>query len=351
VYSGRQLKAIPIRTINANLGLEMICVPNDKPAACPVCKRADHSTFFMCKNSYDLYKCAECRHIFVWPIPTIEALKHTYSFANSYQVQNKTIYGENTVVSVKTRESLKQIERFCRRGRLLDVGCSSGKFLWLAKRNGWSVCGVELNMDTAQIANDNGLNVSVGELASADYPPAYFDAIHLGDVIEHVRNPEDLLFQASALLKSDGVIVLVTPNHDAIFPLLTLWLHRLFKMPWSHPTPPYHLNQYSEKSLEKLLKNLNLKAISKQYRSCSLRYELGETHILASFRHALRERRFGLAAGRFLFAVFTGVAYLIAYCIDRCCVWKKKDFEMRFVVRKALCNALPATSPRVTSVS
>lgn len=316
----------------------MSSVPNDNQAACPVCKQVDHSTFLMCKDGYNLYKCAECQHIFVWPIPPIEALKQIYSFANSYQVEERTIYDENTLTLERNRESLRQIEKFCRgRGRLLDIGCSSGKFLWLAKRHGWSVSGVELSKDTAQIANDNGLGVFVGELASAEYPPSSFDAIHLGDVVEHVRDPEEFLAQVSGLLKPDGVIVLVTPNHDAIFPLLTLWLHRLFNMPWSHPTPPYHLNQFSEKSLDKLVQKLNLKTIDKQYRGCELRYELGETHVLRSFRQALRQRRLALAAGRLLFAVFAAGAYAFIYGIDRCCVWKRRDFEMRFVVRKASC--------------
>jgi 2-polyprenyl-3-methyl-5-hydroxy-6-metoxy-1,4-benzoquinol methylase len=288
----------------------------------------------MCKQGYDLYKCAECQHIFVWPIPTVEVLERVYSFANSYQVQDRTIYDDKTHISEKTRENFKQIERFCRGGQLLDVGCSSGKLLWLAKQKGWSVCGVELSKDTAQIANDNGLNVFVGEIASADFPLASFDAIHIGDVIEHVRDPTSVLSRLSALLKPDGVIVLVTPNHDAVFPLLTLWLHRLFKMPWSHATPPYHLNQFSPGSLERLLREGDLKVIDKQYRPCSLLYELGETHVRASFRRSLRERRLILAAGRLLFAALTGVAYVLAYAIDRCCVWKKKDFEMLFVIRR-----------------
>jgi 2-polyprenyl-3-methyl-5-hydroxy-6-metoxy-1,4-benzoquinol methylase len=320
-------------------------VPNDKPAACPVCKHADHSTFFMCKDGYDLYKCTECQHIFVWPIPSIEVLKSIYSFANSYQVQDRKIFDENTYFSEKMRESLKQIENSCpRRGRLLDVGCSSGKFLWLARRNGWSVCGVELSTDTAQIAIDNGLCVSVGELASADYPLSSFDAIHLGEFIEHVRDPSDVLSRVSAFLKPNGVIMLATPNHDAIFPLLTLWLHRLFNMPWSHATPPLHLNQFSEKSLVKLLENLNLKAIGKQYRGCDLHYELGETHVLRSVRHALSERRLLLAARRLFFALFTVVGYAVVYGIDRCCVWKKKDFDMLLVVRKASCYGQPSAS-------
>jgi 2-polyprenyl-3-methyl-5-hydroxy-6-metoxy-1,4-benzoquinol methylase len=319
-------------------------VPNDKPAVCPVCKQPDHSTFFMRKDGYDLYKCTECQHIFVWPIPSIEALKRIYSFANSYQVQDRRIFDENTDFSEKMRESLKQIEKFCpRRGRLLDVGCSSGKLLWLARRNRWSVCGVELSTDTAQIAIDNGLCVSVGELASADYPLSFFDAIHLGDFIEHVRDPADVLSRVSAFLKPDGVIMLVTPNHDAIFPLLTLWLHRLFNMPWSHATPPFHLNQFSEKSLVKLLEKLNLKTIDKQYRGCDLRYELGETHVLRSVRQALSERRLTLAASRLFFAVFTAVGYTVVYGIDRCSVWKKKDFDMLLVVRKASCYEQPST--------
>lgn len=328
----------------SDLGAEVTNLPNNNPPFCPVCKEANHSTFLTCKEGYDLYNCTECLHIFVWPIPTIDALKHVYSFANSYQVQQRQIYDENTVISRKTREGFRQIERFANRGRLLDVGCSSGRFLWLAKRNGWSVCGVELNKDTARIANDNGLSVSIGELDSADYPPAYFDAIHIGDVVEHVRDPAGFISQASIFLKSDGVMVLVTPNHDALFPILTFWLHRLLKMPWSHPTPPYHLNQFSEKSLSKLLNHVNMQVIGKQFRPCNLRYELGETHVLASVRRALREHRLTLAAGRFLFAVYSVLGYVVAYGIDRCCVWKKKDFEMLLVVRKAPCYGESSTS-------
>ena len=317
--------------------VEVAGVPKYELASCSVCKRTDHSAYLMRKEGYDLYKCTECQHIFVWPIPTIEELKHIYSSASSYQVQDKTIYDDNTVIGEKACESLKQIESYCRRrGRLLDVGCSSGKFLWHAKRNGWrSVCGVELNEDTAQIANDNQLGVSVGELACAGYPPSSFDAIHLGDVIEHVQDPTALLAHASGLLESDGVMLLVTPNHDALFPFLTFWLYRLFRMPWSHATPPHHLNQFSDKSLHKILENVNLRVISKQYRGCDLLYELGETHVLRSFRHALRERQLALAAGRLVLAAFTIVGYAVAYGIDRCCIWKKKDFEMRYVVRKS----------------
>lgn len=328
----------------------MSSVSSDNQAVCPVCKQADHSTFFMSKDGYNLYKCAECQHIFVWPIPTIEALKRIYSFANSYQVEERTIYDDNTPILERNRESLRQIERFCPgRGRLLDIGCSSGKFLWLAKRHGWSVSGVELSKDTAQIANYNGLCVHVGDLGSAQFPPFTFDAIHLGDVIEHVRDPEEFLAQASRLLKPEGVIALVTPNHDALFPLLTLGLHRLFNMPWSHSTPPYHLNQFSERSLDKLLRKLDLQAVQKQYLGCDLHYELGETHVLRSCRQALAARRLTLTAGRFLFAVITAGAYAAVYAVDRCCIWKRKDFEMRLIISKSFFGREISTLSRAAA--
>lgn len=316
------------------------------PAVCPVCKQHDHTTLLLNKDGYDLYDCTLCHHIFVWPVPPIVELKRVYSFANAYQVQSRTIFDDSTAISDKTRESLRQIEYFCRRrSRLLDVGCSSGKFLWLAKRHGWSsVYGVELNEDTAQIAKDNGLCISVGELASANYSPSSFDAIHVGDVIEHVRDPEETLSELFSLLSPDGVILFVTPNHDAIFPVITLWLYRLFSIPWSHPTPPYHLNQFSEKSLLKLLQNVNLEVIHRQYRGCDLRYELGETHVLRFFRQALRERRRFQAAKRLLIAAVTAVAYTVVYAIDRCCAWKTRDFEMLVVAKKAAHCSEEATA-------
>ena len=303
---------------------------------CPVCTQANHCDFFMRKDGYDLYRCSDCQHIFVWPIPTIDQLERVYSFANAYQVQAKTTYDENTPALDKTRESLRQIEIFCpNRERLLDVGCSAGSFLWLAKRNGWSsVRGVELNQDTAEIARHNGIEVFVGELAAANFPPGSFEAIHLGDVIEHVQDPGEFLARVSVLLQPDGVVVIVTPNHDALFPWLTYWLYRLFRVPWSHPTPPYRLNQFSEKSLAKLVEKADLRVVDKQYHGCALMYELGETHVLRSFREALAARRLRQAAGRLLLAAFTVSTYTIIYGIDRCCAWKRKDFEMRFVARK-----------------
>ena len=58
--------------------------------------------------------------------------------------------------------------------------------------------GVELSKDTAQIAIDNGLDVYVGELAAAKLQANSFDAIHLGDVIEHVQDPENSWFKHPA---------------------------------------------------------------------------------------------------------------------------------------------------------
>lgn len=279
-------------------------------AVCPICKRDSGPRLFVRKESCDLYECPLCEHLFVWPVPTAETLKRMYSFANGYQVQEATTYDENTPVLERNRESLRQIERFCpTRGRLLDVGCSSGRLLWLAKQHGWSVSGVELNEDTAQIAIDNGLDVHLGELGSANLTPNSFDAIHLGDVIEHVQDPQQSLMQASRLLKPGGVMVVVTPNHDALFPRLTLTLHRIFRIPWSHPTPPYHLHQFTEHSLDELLRRVDLKVVERQYAPCDLHYELGETHVLRECREALAARRRMQAAGRFLVALFTVGSY------------------------------------------
>ena len=124
-------------------------------------------------------------------------------------------------------------------------------------------------------------------------------------------------------------------NHDALFPFLTLSLHRAFRIPWSHPTPPYHLHQFTEHSLDELMRRANLRIPDRQYAPCGLHYELGETHILRACREALAARRWALAAGRFVVALFTAAAYAGIYVVDRCCFWKRKDFEMRYIVKKA----------------
>ncbi len=98
--------------------------------------------------------------------------------------------------------------------RALDIGCSSG---YLARRlveRGTRVVGIELNERAAAEAREVCEDVLVGDVESMELPFAVesFDVVLLGDVIEHLRDPQMVLERVQPLIRRGGRLVLTTPN-------------------------------------------------------------------------------------------------------------------------------------------
>lgn len=98
---------------------------------------------------------------------------------------------------------------------VLDIGCAMGGNLAAVrvKRPDARLCGIELNPNTASIA------AAFGEIKQADVEtlelPEWeetFDYIIMGDILEHLREPKELLIKAKKLLKKNGVILTSIPN-------------------------------------------------------------------------------------------------------------------------------------------
>ena len=97
--------------------------------------------------------------------------------------------------------------------RILDFGCSTGRLL--ASFTAIHKCfGFDLNQAAGRQAHEKGLYVlSETELASAR--DESFDVVTLVDVFEHLIDPVPLLRRLVALIKPDGLLILVTGNADS----------------------------------------------------------------------------------------------------------------------------------------
>ncbi|MBA2349063.1 MAG: class I SAM-dependent methyltransferase, partial [Solirubrobacterales bacterium] len=113
------------------------------------------------------------------------------------------------------RRALARIEavRGGRRGRLLDLGCWVGFLLSEAEARGWQATGVEPSAFASTYARDRlGLDVRTEGLFSADLPEGSFDAVVLGDVLEHLPDPAAALDRIAALLADGGVLWMALPD-------------------------------------------------------------------------------------------------------------------------------------------
>lgn len=318
---------------------QVVSVPGSKVNAktaklsCAICGGSNVS-WLLKKRGYDIFQCPGCDHLFVLPIPSDSELQKIYSRETGYHNKKNIRFSTDYKFKESFQIQIRKIKKYLPKGIILDVGCSNGEFLYLARMNGYDVQGVELNSDTAAIAHRNGIPVHVGSLEQAKFPASSFDVVHMADIIEHARNPRHLLTEVSRVLKPGGLVVLNTPNHEAFFPRATLFLYQKLGIPWSHPTPPYHLHQFCTKSLAILLSDVRLSVTEIYYKPCRLKYELFATDVFGSLSSALKTRNIAGAARAAVIVATVTVVYGVVGLLDRLLLWKKQDFNMHVIGTK-----------------
>jgi SAM-dependent methyltransferase len=254
---------------------------------CPVCL-AERALPIFEKSGYEIVKCAACALVFVANPPADSDIRAMYSFASGYHAD---LADQESPANVKFIGNAKRYVRLLASyrdaGRILDVGCSAGVFLEEARACGWHAYGVELSDDTAAVARAKGLNVVTGTLEDAKFPAKFFDVIALWDVLEHVRDPVGTLSLANELLVPGGILALSTPNVEGIFPRLSLRAARLTRS-WPHPEPPYHLVQFSKKTIGDALHLARFEVLDILDHRIPLGYTFGTSgHILRSLKRTL----------------------------------------------------------------
>ena len=110
--------------------------------------------------------------------------------------------------------------------RVIDFGCATGYFARLLSDRGCEVTGVEGNPKAAKVAQEYCQEViiadldfsSLSDILSAQISETKFDVAIFGDVLEHLRNPWQVLRETRNLLKPQGYVVASIPNiaHGAI---------------------------------------------------------------------------------------------------------------------------------------
>jgi SAM-dependent methyltransferase len=156
----------------------------------------------------DIVRCSDCGHMQLDRFPSEEELAQEYARAASDDYVD-----EEPGQRESARRVLGRIERYVAPGRLLDLGCWVGFLLSEAEARGWETTGIEPSTFASQYAREQlGLDVRTDDLFTVELPEVHFDAVLMGDVLEHLTRAGEALDRAARLLKSDGVLVLLLPD-------------------------------------------------------------------------------------------------------------------------------------------
>ena len=178
---------------------------------CPVCTQKA-STKFLAKvnltfgTEYDLVACTNCDLIYFDPMPTVSELGQFYSGAY-YDFDRSREEG-------KGMSFARRLMQWKPTGKFLDVGCATGLFInGIKKHSSWEVYGTDFGESAVRFAREKlGLNVKQGDLTDAAFPDAFFDYVHVNNVLEHVLDPISLLKECRRIVKPDGTFFLSVPN-------------------------------------------------------------------------------------------------------------------------------------------
>jgi SAM-dependent methyltransferase len=159
----------------------------------------------------DIVRCGACGHMQLDPMPAEAVLESAYADASSDAYVDEEAGQRETA-----RRILARIERHQKGAhppRLLDLGCWVGFLLAEARERGWEGVGIEPSEFAAAYARERlGLDVRTEDLFSAELPAESFDAVVLGDVIEHLVDPGAALERIAGLLAPGGVLTMMLPD-------------------------------------------------------------------------------------------------------------------------------------------
>jgi 2-polyprenyl-3-methyl-5-hydroxy-6-metoxy-1,4-benzoquinol methylase len=130
--------------------------------------------------------------------------------------------------------------------RCLEIGPGTGADMWRLSQLGWTVTGIDLDPEAAEVARArSGCQVVVGAIL-AHRPEEPYGLIYGSHSIEHVPNLRETIVHLRSLLGPGGRLVVIVPNamslSSRVFgPLSVVW------------EPPRHLTLPSVQALEVML--------------------------------------------------------------------------------------------------
>ena len=189
-----------------------------REVACPLCGSENRRRLFV-KNGFTFVRCADCALVFSNPQVREELVEAEYRTGGSNDIWVEVLLSDRQleIDRAKFASLLDELEPYRGGGRLLDVGCSIGLFLDLARERGWDGVGIEFSDRARAYAVDElGLDVIDTPLEETGWADDSFDVITLNSVIEHLNEPRQMLAEIRRLLKPGGVLYVITPNVDSL---------------------------------------------------------------------------------------------------------------------------------------
>lgn len=228
-------------------------------------------------KNLEIFECCDCGLVFLSQDNHID--ETFYENSNMHQSFDFNKWRNETLTDDERR--FEFLKNSLVNKTVLDFGSGNGGFLKLAKNISKSVLGVELEKAIIPYYKEENIHLE----NNIDNIKNKFDIITSFHVIEHIKEPLDILEKLKNLLEDDGKLIIEVPNaNDA---LLTIYENEAFSnfTYWS-----CHLYLYTQHTLNILAKQAGFKV---EFIKHIQRYPLSNHLYWLSFNKAGGHERWG----------------------------------------------------------
>jgi 2-polyprenyl-3-methyl-5-hydroxy-6-metoxy-1,4-benzoquinol methylase len=215
---------------------------------CPVCGSGDSQPYLE-KHGLKIVRCARCSMLFANPVPAEFASGQYYDTEGAeYYLSPAKL--ESDYSAVRFERELNLFRRHCQSGAVLDVGCSSGAFLYQLKQRfpgAYEILGTDVSGAPLDYAEAKGVPVLRGDFLAHDFGDKRFDAVTFWAVLEHLLEPKRFLEKAASILKPGGFCFVLVPNMKS---LAVRTIGKRYRYIY-----PQHLNYFTATTLRGLVGN------------------------------------------------------------------------------------------------
>ena len=204
-------------------------------------------------GTFEVHVCDACGLAATRPRPTADGLGFYYegTYSGEGEEGMRRFQTESALGRLIARYRLAVMRKARRLGaadHLLDVGCSYGGFLRVARKDtGCRTSGIDLDAGSIEKAVDRDVtDYHVGLLTGVELGDRRFSVITFFESLEHHTDPVAALRRAHDLLLPGGLCVVEVPNFGG------LW-RRVFRTYWLPLLIPQHLYHFTPTTLRRAL--------------------------------------------------------------------------------------------------
>lgn len=231
---------------------DISCIVCNKPAKIVL----ENLDGYIESKVFNIYYCSFCNTSFVWP-HEVDSKIYNYIYSQADIVSGYNRYAKYAAEIKKQKNALNYLagkeatyfavrdilkQNVDKKQKILEVGSGLGYLTYALAQEGYNITGLDISIDAVEKAEKQfGKHFICEDVYQyAIDNNGKYDVVILTEVIEHVPDPCVFSNILLKLLKSEGNLIISTPNKSA-YPRHEYWNTEL---------PPVHLTWFSEDSFK-----------------------------------------------------------------------------------------------------